>query len=161
MVNWTDLAPTILDFCGVEHEEDAFHGHSFLEVLDRERSSGWDSTFASHTFHEITMYYPMRVLHERRYKLIWNIAHGLPYPFASDLWEAPTWQATLERDEESYGRRSVEAYLQQTAVRALRPARRPARDFTIWPSRPSTKHACWKCRRSCGACKKRPATPGC
>jgi N-sulfoglucosamine sulfohydrolase len=57
------------------------------------------------------MYYPMRVVRERRYKLIWNIAHGLDYPFASDLWEASTWQATIRRGEKYYGKRTVEAYI--------------------------------------------------
>jgi hypothetical protein len=33
------------------------------------------------------MYYPMRVIETRKHKLILNIAHQLPYPFASDLWE--------------------------------------------------------------------------
>ena len=50
-------------------------------VLDQENPQGWDEVFASHTFHEITMYYPMRVVHSGKYKLIWNIAHPLPYPF--------------------------------------------------------------------------------
>jgi N-sulfoglucosamine sulfohydrolase len=57
------------------------------------------------------MYYPMRVVRERRYKLIWNIAHGLDYPFASDLWEASTWQVTIRRGEKYYGKRTVEAYI--------------------------------------------------
>ena len=53
----------------------------------------------------------MRVVRERRYKLIWNIAHGLDYPFASDLWEASTWQATIKGSEKYYGKRTVEAYI--------------------------------------------------
>jgi len=57
------------------------------------------------------MYYPMRVVRTRRHKLIWNIAHGLEYPFASDLWASSTWQGMLERGETRYGRRSIQAYL--------------------------------------------------
>jgi len=111
LINYADLAPTILDFAGALSEENEFHGRSFKSVLEQEHPKGWDVTYASHTFHEITMYYPMRVVRERKYKLIWNIADGLDYPFASDLWEASTWQATMQRADKYYGKRTVEAYL--------------------------------------------------
>jgi N-sulfoglucosamine sulfohydrolase len=65
----------------------------------------------SHQLHEITMYYPMRVLRERRFKLIWNIAHELPFPFASDLYESSTWQAVLENEVKRYGQRDTLALL--------------------------------------------------
>jgi N-sulfoglucosamine sulfohydrolase len=111
LINFADLAPTIMDFADALPKKNDFHGRSFKSVLEHEKPWGWDVTYASHTFHEITMYYPMRVVRERRFKLIWNIAHGLDYPFASDLWESSTWQATLERGEKYYGKRTVEAYL--------------------------------------------------
>lgn len=113
MITWADLAPTILDFAGALPPDQEFHGRSFLGVLERESAPGWDEVYASHTFHEITMYYPMRVVRTRHHKLIWNIAHPLPYPFASDLWESPTWQAVLRRGEKVYGKRAVDAYLQR------------------------------------------------
>ena len=60
--------------------------------------------------HEVTMYYPMRAVHSGRYKLIWNIAHPLPFPFASDLWNAATWQDSLRRGEDSvYGKRTIKS----------------------------------------------------
>lgn len=111
LINWADLAPTILDLAGATLGDYEFHGRSFKPVLEREHAEGWDTTYASHTFHEITMYYPMRVVRERRFKLIWNIAHGLDYPFASDLWESATWQATIKSGAKYYGKRTVEAYL--------------------------------------------------
>jgi len=111
MINWADITPTILDFTGATPGEPDFHGRSFLSVLDRENPDGWDEIYASHTFHEITMYYPMRVLRTRRYKLIWNIAHGLDYPFASDLWASRTWQGVLKSGETHYGKRAIEAYI--------------------------------------------------
>jgi N-sulfoglucosamine sulfohydrolase len=114
LINYADLAPTIMDFADALPKKNEFQGRSFKSVLERENPWGWDVTFASHTFHEITMYYPMRVVRERRYKLIWNIAHGLDYPFASDLWAASTWQATIERGEKYYGKRTVEAYLHRS-----------------------------------------------
>ena len=89
-----------------------FHGRSLLPVLAGAQPTGWDHVTASHTFHEIQMYYPMRVYRDRKYKLIWNIAHQLPYPFASDLWTSPTWQAQLAEGRQAlYGQRTVEAFI--------------------------------------------------
>jgi N-sulfoglucosamine sulfohydrolase len=131
MVNWADLTPTILDFAGVEAPEyenqvtipvvrdqyparHRLHGRSFLRILDQEHPEGWDETYASHTFHELQMYYPMRVVRTRRYKLIWNIAYPLPFPFASDLWAAATWQAAYRQGLETpYGVRTVGEYIQR------------------------------------------------
>jgi N-sulfoglucosamine sulfohydrolase len=111
LINFADLAPTICDFAGALSGQNTFQSRSFKAVLEQEHPKGWDVTYASHTFHEITMYYPMRVVRERKYKLIWNIAHGLEYPFASDLWASATWQATLRDHRKYYGKRTVEAYL--------------------------------------------------
>ncbi len=60
------------------------------------------------------MYYPMRVFRDRKYKLIWNIAHKLDYPFASDLWAASSWQAQFKEGEDAmYGAISVGRYIQR------------------------------------------------
>ena len=70
--------------------------------------------FASHTFHEIQMYYPMRVVRDAEFKLIWNIAHPLPYPFASDLWAASSWQAQFRKGPDApYGRKTVKQYIKR------------------------------------------------
>jgi N-sulfoglucosamine sulfohydrolase len=112
-VNWTDIAPTILEFAGVKLPARVkMHGRSCLPVLDQEAPEGWDETYASHTFHEITMYYPMRVVRSGQYKLIWNIAYTLPFPFANDLWNSPTWQETRRQGAEFlYGQRTVLQYV--------------------------------------------------
>ena len=111
MINLADLTPTILDFAGALKGAQV-HGRSFLSALQEVNPKGWDEVTASHTFHEITMYYPMRVIRTRKYKLIWNIAHGLPYPFASDLWAAPTWQDVYRQGPSTlYGKRSVRDYI--------------------------------------------------
>jgi N-sulfoglucosamine sulfohydrolase len=84
------------------------HGRSFLSILDQEKPRDWDEVYASHTFHEVTMYYPMRVVRSDRYKLIWNVAHELPFPFASDLFNSATWQDSLKRGEDfMYGKRTI------------------------------------------------------
>ncbi len=130
MINWADLTPTILDFAGINPNEKLlekyipedrtwddppaikkFHGRSFKKVLHNPtQTTGWDTTYASHTFHEITMYYPMRVIVTRKYKLIWNIASGLAYPHASDLWESATWQSVIHSNKKMYAYKPVDYY---------------------------------------------------
>jgi N-sulfoglucosamine sulfohydrolase len=112
-VTHADLAPTILDYAGVHYKAEDLHGVSHhpdrIDLLPTPRT-----TYASHTFHEITMYYPMRSVRSSRYKLIWNIAHPLPFPFATDLWESPTWQERLKEGMQApYGSRTVGSYIQR------------------------------------------------
>ncbi|MRT92839.1 sulfatase [Ancylomarina sp. 16SWW S1-10-2] len=111
MISWVDLTPTILDIADVDYKAKDFHGHSFKDIIGKPEAKGWNEIYASHTFHEITMYYPMRVVRDGNYKLIWNIAHRLEYPFASDLWASSTWQGIYRNHEEYYGTRKVEDYL--------------------------------------------------
>ncbi|MBT7298900.1 MAG: sulfatase [Victivallales bacterium] len=112
LVTWADITPTILDCAGVGMEPDQFHGDSFLPIVDEESPSDWrEEIYAAHTFHEITNYYPMRVVRTQTHKFIYNIAHGLPYSFASDLWRCATWQATLREQCETFGSRTVDAYI--------------------------------------------------
>lgn len=128
MISWVDITPTLLDFAGATPRPrpaepvrrgsavaaaPALQGRSFLSVVEQDAPSGWDEIFASHTFHEITMYYPMRVVRTRTHKLIWNIANPLPFPFASDLHDSKTWQGALQRNLTSLGRRPVKDYLRR------------------------------------------------
>jgi N-sulfoglucosamine sulfohydrolase len=135
LVSHADLTPTLLDAAGGYDAESSapkkllptpkpgkaenpgpaftrYHGRSWLGLLGRGDSAGFDESMGSHTFHELQMYYPMRSLRTRRFKLIWNLAAGLTFPSAADLWAASTWQAQLARGEDApYGHRSVGSYL--------------------------------------------------
>jgi N-sulfoglucosamine sulfohydrolase len=117
MVSWTDVTPTILDWCGVKPPAPAnkkavvLPGKSFLPILEDAKPEGWDVVFASHQFHEVTMYYPMRVVRTREFKYILNIAHPLEAPHASDLWASPTWQGILKRGDRLMGSRGVKTFL--------------------------------------------------
>lgn len=108
-ISWVDITPTLLDFAGVMNVPR--QGRSFRSMIEQEPVMGWDEVYASHSLHEITMYYPMRVLRERRYKLIYNIAHALPYPMALDLYQSFTWQDILRTKQKLFGKRTVDAYL--------------------------------------------------
>lgn len=111
MVSWADIAPTILDIAGAKGPDYPLHGRSFLSVLSEKSPEGWDEVHASHTFHEITMYYPIRAIRTRRWKYLLNLAHQLPFPFASDLYESRTWQALVKRGDKMFGKRTADAYL--------------------------------------------------
>ena len=92
----------------------SYQGKSWLPTLGHPNAEHHSRIFASHTFHEIQMYYPMRVVRDKKFKLIWNIAYKLDYPFASDLWAASSWQAQLEKGQEAnYGQRTVGQYIQR------------------------------------------------
>jgi N-sulfoglucosamine sulfohydrolase len=93
---------------------DSYHGKSWMHCLADPDAEHHKQIMASHTFHEIQMYYPMRVVRDKQYKLIWNIAHPLPYPFASDLWAAGSWQAQLAKGKDApYGQMTVGRYIQR------------------------------------------------
>jgi N-sulfoglucosamine sulfohydrolase len=111
MVSFVDILPTILDWAGVDPPKN-IAGRSLLPILEQTDPAGWDTVFASHQFHEITMYYPMRMIRTRDFKYIYNYAHELPYPFASDLFGSATWQAAIKRGPNTgFGCRTIKALL--------------------------------------------------
>lgn len=110
MVSFIDIVPTILDWTGIEAPYE-LPGRSILPVLEEENPEDWDTIYASHTFHEITMYYPMRAIRTRKYKYILNLANGLDYPFATDLYASAVWQGILKRKSKMMGVRTVDAYI--------------------------------------------------
>lgn len=111
LISWVDVTPTLLDFAGVRPGNVPRQGRSFRSIIEQENVTGWEEVYASHSLHEVTMYYPMRVLRERRYKLIYNLANALSFPMALDLYNSFTWQDILRMKQTLYGKRSVAAYL--------------------------------------------------
>src|SRR5262249_29601582 len=101
---------TVLDWAGVKAPP-ALQGRSFLPVLEQPRPDGWDVVFGSHQFHEVTMYYPCRMIRTRDFKYILNLAHRLEFPTASDLYGSPTWQAVLKHGDKTLGHRPLDSYL--------------------------------------------------
>lgn len=114
MASWADIAPTILEWTGVKGPSRyALPGRSLLAASSGSATGGADEVYASHTFHEITMYYPMRAVRTRRHKYIFNIAHQLPYPQAQDILGSPTWKAIAARRPATMGDRDMKAYFQR------------------------------------------------
>ena len=111
MISWVDIAPTMMELAGVPLGKDQFQGRSFRNVFSGNEAKGWDEMYASHSLHEITMYYPMRAIRSRKYKLIYNIAHELTFPMALDLVESSTWKSVAEAKAGVYGKRKITSFL--------------------------------------------------
>ncbi|MDO8540290.1 MAG: sulfatase [Opitutaceae bacterium] len=111
LVTLADITPTILEWTGVKPPPYRLHGRSLLPVLEREHAEGWDSVVLSHVMHEVTMYYPMRTIRERRYKLIWNLCYRQPWADASEVTRWSTWAETWRRGDKFIGKRSMEKYI--------------------------------------------------
>ncbi len=113
MVSWIDIAPTILDWAGAAppagYRYLPLPGRSLLPILGRTDPPGWDEVFATHSFHEINQYYPMRSLRTRRYSYFVNLEPALEVPIASDVALSPSWKAILATPGATLGKRSIEA----------------------------------------------------
>ena len=110
-VNWADITPTILGFANVLPHT-GFHGRDITPILYGEENHS-SVSYASHTFHEVTMYYPMRSVRTEEYRFIWNIAYQLPFPFASDLQASATWQSFLKSGKSNFGIRPAQQLRQR------------------------------------------------
>lgn len=110
LVNWCNLAPTIYDWCGVEHPA-GLPEKSLLPILDEAHPEGFDEVYTSHCFHEITMHWPYRVLRGRRYKYVRILNPETPLPLPSDLFASTTWQSILADPAGRMGVRTRDAVL--------------------------------------------------
>ena len=111
-----DIFPTLVDWTGVGYPADAMPlaGRSVLPVAEDESEipgdGDWDQTFTSHIFHEVTNYFPYRVIRRRQYKLVHNLAWQLPIPLPSDLFRSLTWTHVREQGITQLGKRNISQY---------------------------------------------------
>jgi N-sulfoglucosamine sulfohydrolase len=115
IVSFIDVTPTVLDFAQTKGPKYKLPGRSLLPILGDDHPKGWTTAFASHQFHEITMYYPMRAIITPQYKLIVNLAREREYPLAADLWASPSWQGIRTRRDKQMGQLGVDAFLHRPA----------------------------------------------
>lgn len=140
MMNWVDYCPTILDWCGVPYPEGAppLAGRSLLPILDDDSSApgdgDWEETYFSHCFHEVTNYYPYRVLRGRRYKYVRNLAHQLETPLPSDLFRSITWTAVRDDDLDLLGQRQRQSFLYQSREALFDMVNDPAESNNLIPA---------------------------
>jgi N-sulfoglucosamine sulfohydrolase len=126
MVSWTDVAPTVLDWTGVAPPSAyPLSGSSLLPILGKTTDPIRTAVFASHDFHEINQYYPMRSVRTRTHSYILNLAWQLPYPIAGDVAGSPSWKAIAADPTIRLGRRTQAAYLQRPAEELYDLARDP------------------------------------
>lgn len=117
MISYVDILPTLLDWTGCSQIKPnmARQGRSFLSIIDQnDQVKGWDQVFGSHTFHEVTNYWPTRFMRTRRFKYHRNIAWKLDFPFAADLYGSLTWEGIRNAGPSPMlGSRSLKSYLQR------------------------------------------------
>jgi N-sulfoglucosamine sulfohydrolase len=111
MVSLVDLVPTILEWTSATPPKYRLPGKSLRGILNSSDDPARSEVYGSHTFHEITMFYPMRSIRTRRFKYILNLHPELEFPFATDLFVSKTWQGILKRKLEIMGKRSTKHYL--------------------------------------------------
>ncbi|KAF5230116.1 hypothetical protein FAUST_9976 [Fusarium austroamericanum] len=98
LVSYVDILPTFLDWAGHSNtpSQDGYvqrKGRSILPIAGfLQPQPGWDRVFGSHTFHEITNYWPTRFMRNRRFKYHRNICWKLDFPFAMDLYASRSWE---------------------------------------------------------------------
>jgi N-sulfoglucosamine sulfohydrolase len=107
-VSYVDILPTIMEFAGLpvdsgnETSSPSRAGRSFAQILaETEELPDWDDVYGSHTFHEVTNYWPTRYIRNRRYKYHRNIAWRLDFPMAADLYGSLTWDDIRDMDKNS------------------------------------------------------------
>jgi len=111
LVSLLDVFPTILDWFGIQFKNYILNekivrltGSSLLPLINGKLSyyQGNAAVFGSHSLHEVTMYYPMRVIRTEQYKLIHNLNHLMPFSIDQDFYLSPTFQELLNRTLHHY-----------------------------------------------------------
>ncbi|KAI5459035.1 alkaline-phosphatase-like protein [Mariannaea sp. PMI_226] len=120
MVSWVDLLPTILDWAGYKEKKESElrrYGRSLLSILaESSLDEAWTRVFGSHTFHEVTNYYPTRYLRTTRYKYHRNVAWKLDFPFSTDLYASLSWEGMRNVDGPvTIGSRPLSNYVRRPA----------------------------------------------
>lgn len=124
MVSYVDILPTLLDFAHIAAPASngktvaQFRrvrlGRSILPVLGQSTAQpGWDVVFGSHTFHEVSNYWPTRYVRNRRFKYHRNLAWRLDFPFAADMYGSLSWEDIRDMEknpEQTVGGRPLKDY---------------------------------------------------
>lgn len=99
-VSLLDVVPTVLDWFAIDYPQYKLFGPSNVTLTgvsllgDLSDSRG---IFASHNLHEVTMYYPMRVIRTTDYRLVHNLNFKMPFSIDQDFFVSPTFQDLLNR----------------------------------------------------------------
>jgi N-sulfoglucosamine sulfohydrolase len=114
LVSWIDVAPTILDWTRVSppagYRYSPLPGRSLIPILDQTDSAAFDRIFATHSFHEINQYYPMRAIRTQRHSYFLNLEPSLAVPVAGDVQLSPSWKAITSTPGAKLGKRTLDAF---------------------------------------------------
>ena len=115
LVSYIDILPTLLDWAGHAELKGERLGTSILSILsiNGEEPQWQNHVFGSHTFHEVTNYFPTRVLRTKRYKYHRNVAWKLDFPFATDLYGSVSWEGLRNCSPPVIGGRRLEDYVRR------------------------------------------------
>jgi N-sulfoglucosamine sulfohydrolase len=122
MVSWIDILPTMLDYAGFSAMSSPSvsprRGRSILPILEQaSQADSWNKVYGSHTFHEITNFWPTRFLRTPRFKYHRNVAWKLDFPFATDLYASLTWEGMRNsggpEKEAMVGPRTLKNYIRR------------------------------------------------
>ncbi|XP_046845855.1 N-sulphoglucosamine sulphohydrolase-like isoform X2 [Xenia sp. Carnegie-2017] len=108
LISLLDITPTVLDWFKVTYPKYkifgpnmvSLSGKSLLPLIQESKPDTTkihDEIFASHNLHEVTMYYPSRVVRTKRFKLIHNLNFLMPFPIDEDFFISNTFQDILNR----------------------------------------------------------------
>jgi N-sulfoglucosamine sulfohydrolase len=93
----------------------ALPGRSLLPIVSEADPAGWDRIFATHSFHEINQYYPVRAIRTRRYSYYLNLEPRLDFAISGDMEVSPSWKAIASTPGAKLGKRSVKSFLHRPA----------------------------------------------
>lgn len=123
LVSLLDIVPTVLEWFSIPvpqytifKKPVTFTGSSLLPLLAPRgpaSSESRDFVYASHSLHEITMYYPMRMIRSSNLKLVHNLNYKMPFPIDQDFYVSPTFQDLLnrtKRGEELHWSKTLDGY---------------------------------------------------
>lgn len=114
LVSFVDILPTFLDWAGHAEIKGKRRGRSILPILGESKPLGaWGHVFGSHTFHELTAYYPTRYMRTRRFKYHRNVAWQLDFPFPGDLYGAISWEGMRNDAAAVIGKRPIANYIKR------------------------------------------------
>ncbi len=117
MVSHTDVLPTVLEWMRrAALRPSGVRERNLLAIMEQERPPEWDVVYASQSFHEVTMYYPMRAVRTRTHALILNMASALRFPIAEDVYLSTTWWGIVHHADPRLGDRPLESYLHRPRI---------------------------------------------
>ena len=107
LVSLLDIVPTVLDWYNITYpsyriqdksKNASLTGRSLLSLLNSSKEKNkTKQIYFSHSMHEITMYYPIRSIRTKHFKLIHNLNYKMPFPIDQDFYISPTFQDLLNR----------------------------------------------------------------